>query len=53
MGSVNKKTGKYKYYKVIVEDWKITGCNCEAREFRKHTPCKHMISIHNKLGHSL
>ena len=35
------------------EDWKITGCSCEAREFRRYTPCKHMISIHNKLGHSL
>ena len=53
MGSPDKKTGTYKYYKVTVEDWKITGCNCEARDFRKYTPCKHMISIHNKLGHSL
>jgi hypothetical protein len=53
MGSKNKKTGTYKYYKVTVEDWKIVGCNCEARDFRRYTPCKHMISIHNKLGHSL
>ena len=53
MGSRDKKTGKLKYYKVSVEDWKIVGCTCEAREFRKYTPCKHMVSINKKLGHSL
>ena len=53
MGSRDKKTGKLKYYKVSVEDWKIVDCNCEARSFRRYTPCKHMVSIHNKLGHSL
>jgi hypothetical protein len=53
MGSRDKKTGRLKYYKVTVEDWKITGCSCEAREFRRYTPCKHMISINKKLGHSL
>ena len=53
MGSRNKKTGRLKYYKVSVEDWKIVGCTCEAREFRRYTPCKHMISINKKLGHSL
>jgi hypothetical protein len=53
MGSRDKKTGKLKYYHVTVEDWKIIDCECPAREFRRHTPCKHMISINQKLGHSL
>ena len=53
MGSRDKKTGKLKYYRVTVEDWKIIDCECPAREFRRHTPCKHMKSIHQKLGHSL
>jgi hypothetical protein len=53
MGSRNKKTGKLSYYRVTVEDWKIIDCECPAREFRRYTPCKHMISINQKLGHSL
>lgn len=53
MGSRDKKTGKLKYYKVWVEDWKIVDCSCEARMFRRFSPCKHMISINKKLGHSL
>jgi len=53
MGSMDKKTGKLKYYKVSVEDWKIVNCDCDARSFRRYTPCKHMISINQKLGHSL
>ena len=53
MGSRDKKTGKLKYYKVTVNDWKITNCTCEARQFRRFTPCKHMVSINKKLGHSL
>lgn len=44
MGSRDKK-GKLKYYKVTVEDWKITNCECPAREFRRYTPCKHMKQI--------
>lgn len=53
MGSRDKKTGKLKYYKVKVKDWKITDCNCDGRSFRRHQPCKHMKSINQKLGHSL
>ena len=53
MGSRDKKTDKLKYYNVTVEDWKIIDCECPARGFRRHTPCKHMISINKKLGHSL
>jgi hypothetical protein len=53
MGSRDKKTGKLKYYNVTVEDWKIIECECPAREFRRYTPCKHMKSINQKLGHSL
>lgn len=52
MGSRDKK-GKLSYYNVTVEDWKIIDCECKAREFSKYTPCKHMKSIHQKLGHSL
>jgi hypothetical protein len=53
MGSRDKKTGNLKYYNVTVTDWKITNCTCEARSFRKFTPCKHMKSINKKLGHQL
>ena len=53
MGSRNKKTGKLPMYRVKVTDHKIVDCTCKAREFRKYSPCKHMKSIHQKLGHSL
>ena len=53
MGSKDKKTGKLKYYRVNVSDHKITDCNCDARMFRRHQPCKHMKSINERLGHSL
>jgi len=53
MGSRDKKTGKLKYYNVTVTDWKITDCSCEARMFRRFSPCKHMKSINQKLGHQL
>jgi hypothetical protein len=53
MGSRNKKTGKLTYYNVTVENWKIIDCECKAREFSRYTPCKHMKSINQKLGHSL
>lgn len=51
MGSRNKKTGKLKYYKVTVEDWVITNCECPAREFRRYTPCKHMKRLSEKMSH--
>ena len=53
MGSTYKTTRKLKYFKVKVRDWKIIDCSCEGRSFRKYQPCKHMKSIHQKLGHSL
>lgn len=53
MGSRNKKTGKLSYYSVTVTDWKVTNCECSARSFNRYTPCKHMKSIHQKLGHAL
>jgi len=51
MGSRNKKTGKLSYYRVKVTDWKISDCECKAREFRKFTPCKHMKRLNEKLTH--
>jgi hypothetical protein len=53
MGSKDKKTNKMKYYRVKVKDHTITDCNCDARMFRRHQPCKHMKSINERLGHSL
>ena len=50
MGSRDKK-GKLTYYRVTVEDWKITDCECKAREFRRYTPCKHMKRLNEKLTH--
>jgi hypothetical protein len=51
MGSRDKKTGKLKYYQVTVEDWKIVDCKCEARGFRRFSPCKHMKNLQSKLSH--
>jgi len=51
MGSRNKKTGKLSYYNVKVTDYHISDCGCKAREFRAHTPCKHMKRLHEKLNH--
>jgi hypothetical protein len=51
MGSRNKKTGKLSHYDVTVTDYKISDCECKAREFRKHSPCKHMKRLHEKLNH--
>lgn len=51
MGSRNKKTGKLSYYSVTVTDFKITDCECPAREFRSYTPCKHMKRLNEKLTH--
>ena len=50
MGSRDKK-GKLSYYRVTVTDWKITDCECKAREFRRHSPCKHMKRLNEKLTH--
>lgn len=51
MGSRNKKTGKLSYYNVRVTDYRIDDCECKAREFRPHSPCKHMKRLHEKLNH--
>ena len=51
MGSRNKKTGNLSYYNVTVTDYKISDCECKAREFRKHSPCKQIKRLHEKLGH--
>ena len=51
MGSRNKKTGKLSYYNVTVVDFKISDCECAAREFRNYTPCKHMKRLNEKLTH--
>ena len=51
MGSRNKKTGKLSYYNVKVTDYKISDCECKAREFRPHSACKHMKRLHEKLNH--
>ena len=51
MGSRNKKTGKLSYYNVTVVDFKISDCECAAREFRKYTTCKHMKRLKEKLNH--
>lgn len=53
MGSVSKKTGNIPHYNVSVVNHRITNCTCPAREFRSHSPCKHMKSINQLLGHSL
>ena len=51
MGSRNKKTGKLSYYNVTVTDFKITDCECPAREFRSYTACKYMKRLKEKLTH--
>jgi len=51
MGSRNKKTGKLSYYRVRVTDYKIDDCECPARQFRSHSPCKHMKRLNEKLTH--
>lgn len=48
MGSRNKKTGKLSYYRVKVTDHKIVDCECQARQFRPHSPCKHMKNLQSK-----
>ena len=50
MGSRDKK-GKLKYYQVKVVDYKIDDCECPARQFRSHSPCKHMKRLNEKLTH--
>jgi hypothetical protein len=51
MGSRNKKTGKLSYYDVTVTNWKISDCECKAREFNRYSPCKHMRRLKEKLSH--
>ncbi len=51
MGSRNKKTQKLSYYNVRVTDYKIDDCECMARQFRPHSPCKHMKRLKEKLSH--
>lgn len=51
MGSRNKKTGRLKYYTVTVKNFIIINCSCPAREFRRHTPCKHMKRLHIHTPH--
>jgi len=53
MGSRDKKTGKLKHYKVKVTDYKIVDCDCKAREFRRHSPCKHMKRLSEKTTHKI
>ena len=36
---------------VEVTDYKISDCECKAREFRPHSACKHMKRLHEKLTH--
>jgi hypothetical protein len=50
MGSRDKK-GNLKYYNVTVTDWKISDCECAARQFRPYSPCKHMKRLNEKLTH--
>ena len=50
MGSRDKK-GNLKYYNVTVKDYKIDDCECMARQFRPHSPCKHMKRLKEKLSH--
>lgn len=51
MGSRDRKTGKLRYYNVTVRDFIIIDCECEARQFRKFTPCKHMKRVARYTGH--
>ena len=48
MGSRYKKTGKLSYYRVKDSDHKIVDCECHARQFRPHSPCKHMKNLQSK-----
>jgi len=57
MGTRNKKTGKLPMYNVKLRvnldknERVLYSCDCKAREFRRHTPCKHMKLINERLGH--
>jgi hypothetical protein len=48
MGSRNKKTGKLSMYRIKVTKHTIIDCECHARQFRPHSPCKHMKNLQNK-----
>jgi hypothetical protein len=51
MGSRNKKTGELRYYLVTVRDFVIIDCECEARQFRRFSACKHMKRLQKLTGH--
>ena len=51
MGSRDKKTKKLKYYIVTVKDFVIVDCECEGRQFRRFSACKHMKRLQEKTGH--
>ena len=51
MGSRDKKTNALRYYTVTVIDFIITDCECEARQFRQFTNCKHMKRLQEKATH--
>ena len=50
-GSRNKKTGKLAYYTETVTDFVITDCECEGRQLRRFSPCKHMKRLQEKATH--
>ena len=51
MGSRDKKTGSLNYYTVTVDNYRITDCTCEGRQFRRFSPCKHMKRLQQKATH--
>jgi len=51
MGSRDKITNALRYYRVDVIDFVIVDCECEARQFRRFSPCKHMKRLQEKTGH--
>jgi len=50
MGSRDKKTGKLSYYTVTVTDYRISNCECKARQFKPYLPCKHMKRLNEKVS---
>ena len=50
IGSRNKKTGELSYYNVTVTDFRISDCECKARQFRPYAPCKHMKRLKEKVS---
>jgi len=50
MGSRNKKNGELSYYNVTVTDFRISDCECLARQFKPYAPCKHMKRLNEKVS---